>query len=106
MSEEAQANIYPDGSQDFESTPMMDETVPPPVTMDQDEIPFDTMGDTDTDETMQQLVKGIDPAIYLLIATVLVAALLFYMHSKSKKSSRDDFFAELDGDKVSVEGVQ
>ena len=89
MSEEA--TINPDGTQSMpQQPPIMDDTT-------NEEIPF-TMGD----ETMQQIVaNGIDPAIYLLIAAVLVAAVIIYINYKNKnKSKGDDFFTALDGDKV------
>lgn len=88
MSEEA--TINPDGTQ---SMPQ------PPPTADDEEIPF-TMGE----ETMQQIVsKGIDPAIYLLIAAVLVAAVMIYINYKNKnKNNGDDFFTALDGDKFNL----
>ena len=78
MAEEA--TINPDGTQDM------------PPTMD-DEIPLLD------EETMEEVVKGIDPAIYLLIAAVVVLVGMIYF-SMTKKKGDDDFFDELDGDKV------
>ena len=84
MAEEA--TINPDGTQ--EMPPMMDNN-------GEQEIPFE--------ETMQEMLvaKGIDPAIYLMIAAFLVAAIIVYRnYTNRNKASGDDFFAALDGDKV------
>ena len=51
-------------------------------------------------DTMEEVAKGIDPAIYLLIVAFIVAAVLIYLNLRKKNNGGDDFFAELDGDKV------
>jgi hypothetical protein len=87
MSEEAK--IYPDGSQEMPNTggeiPM-------------DEIPSDD-GSTET------ILKSVDPAIYLIVAFVLVIIVLIYYNLRQKKDSTDSFFTELDGDKVKMKCV-
>ena len=94
MSEEA--TINPDGTQ--EMPPMNANT-----NYEQQEIP---PFEQPEEETMQDILaaKGIDPAIYRLIAAFLVAAFVIYRsYANRKKASGDDFFAALDGDKVRYE---
>jgi len=84
MAEEA--TINPDGTQEM---PPVD----PPMEAGADDIPvFDN-------DTIQEVAKGMDPAIFLLIAAVLVIGAMLFFSSRKKKDS-DDFFDDLDGDKV------
>jgi hypothetical protein len=85
-----EATINPDGTQDMN----MPTPAPVPVSSDGGDIPLMDK------ETMEEVAKGIDPAIYLLIVAFLVAAFLVYLNLRKKNNGGDDFFAELDGDKV------
>ena len=53
------------------------------------------------EELLEEVAKGIDPAIYLLIAVVIVAALYYLFFVRNREKEDDDFFSSLDGDKVS-----
>jgi hypothetical protein len=87
MAEEA--TINPDGTQDM---PPVEDPVPPPMESES-EIPIMD------EETMEEVVKGTDPAIYLIIVAVLVFGVMIYF-AMNKKKDDDGFFDELDGDKV------
>ena len=87
MAEEATINA--DGTQTF------DDFVPP----------VDDAGAGDEppmmdEETMDEIVNaGIDPAL-ILGAVVLLFALIYFFFLRKKKDQEDEFFADLDGDKV------
>ena len=82
MTEEATVN--PDGSTTFES----DET-------------FNTTAEEDTIFVEEEVVKGIDPAIYLGLV-LLALGLLWFFVLRSQNKEEDEFFAELDVEKVRV----
>jgi hypothetical protein len=45
--------------------------------------------------------SGIDPAVYLILAFVLIVAIYwFFFLRKKSEDEEDDFFASIDGDKV------
>lgn len=95
MSEEATINA--DGTQD------MNMPTPAPVPVSDTEngpSPFNQEIPVMDKDTMEEVAKGIDPAIYLLIVAFIVAAVLIYLNLRKKNNGGDDFFAELDGDKV------
>ena len=95
MSEEATINA--DGTQD------MNMPTPAPVPVPDTEngpSPFNQEIPVMDKDTMEEVAKGIDPAIYLLIVAFIVAAVLIYLNLRKKNNGGDDFFAELDGDKV------
>jgi hypothetical protein len=93
MAEEVK--IDPDGSTHFEGG---EESTMPPVeeTINETEGVFD-------EETVEELVKGTDPAIYLLLALVIIGLFYFLYSRRSKEESEDDFFANLDGEKVCIQ---
>lgn len=93
MAEEVK--IDPDGSTHFEGG---EESTMPPVeeTINETEGVFD-------EETVEKLVKGTDPAIYLLLALVIIGLFYFLYSRRSKEESEDDFFANLDGEKVCIQ---
>jgi hypothetical protein len=93
MAEEVK--IDPDGSTHFEGG---EESTMPPVeeTINETEGVFD-------EETVEELVKGTDPAIYLLLALVIIGVFYFLYSRRSKEESEDDFFANLDGEKVCIQ---
>jgi hypothetical protein len=86
MSEEA--TINPDGSQTFEGTvpPVDDPVADEPPLMDE--------------ETIEELAKGIDPALILGALVLLFAVLYYFFVVRNKKQDQDEFFSDLDGDKV------
>jgi hypothetical protein len=95
MAEET-VTVNSDGSTTFDGETGYDggggeESTMPPV-----------MDDAQGEPMMEDVVKGIDPAIYLLLAVVLLAALYFVYARKSRSDDGDDFFSNLDGEKVSV----
>jgi hypothetical protein len=90
-----EVKIDPDGSSHFEGG---EESTMPPVeeTTDGNEGVFD-------EETVEELVKGTDPAIYLLLAVILIGLFYFLYLRRSKEESEDDFFSNLDGEKVCIQ---
>ena len=84
-----EATINPDGSQTFETPPAPEETEPL----------FNetaTGGDEEAFEAVE--ATGVDPAIYVLVGLVFLVAIYFFF--LRKKRSTDDFFYNLDGEKV------
>lgn len=79
MAEEA--TINPDGTQDFPS-----------------EAPMDG-GEVPVMEDPAEVVKGTDPAIFLILLVIIVLVVVFMTR---KKKSEDDFFNELDGEKFNL----
>ena len=55
------------------------------------------------EEAAEEVIKGTDPAIFLLLGFALIAAIWFVSWYKKKKEEEesDSFFTELDGEKVS-----
>lgn len=87
MAEEA--TINPDGTQDM--PPVED----PTADAGGEEIPII---DEETQEKIEEVIKGVDPAIYLIVVAVIVLGTMFYLATRKKDG--DDFFDDLDGDKV------
>lgn len=54
--------------------------------------------------TVDDMVKGIDPALYLAVIVTLFAILFIYLQLRKKRNnaSVDDFFSNLDGDKFNL----
>jgi len=44
------------------------------------------------EETMEEVVAGVDPAIYLLVAFV-VCSLLYFLYTRKSRSDEDDYFS-------------
>lgn len=65
-------------------------------------MPDDAEAEGEPMMMMEEVVKGIDPAIYLLLAVVLMAVAYFVYTRKFRSENDDDFFTNLDGEKVSV----
>ena len=55
------------------------------------------------EETIEELVKGTDPAIYLLVSVILIGLFYFLYWRRSKEENEDDFFNNLDGEKVCIQ---
>jgi len=98
MSTTEEATINPDGSATFQDP---DSTATKPDA-DDGSLPDDMP--TMHDESAEEIVKGIDPAIYLALAVVAFAIIFVVMRMRRKKASADvdDFFSNLDGEKVSI----
>lgn len=79
--------MNPDGSTTFEGS--QDSTVPP-----MDEETAEGFGE----KVAENLIYGVDPAIILLAVAVVVGLLVFLWTRRSKDD--DDFFSNLDGEKV------
>lgn len=94
MAEET-VNINPDGSTTFEGSGATggggEESTMPPVADEQPGI---------DEETMEEVIKGTDPAIYLLLAVVLIGFLYFLYTRKARADGEDEFFATLEDEKV------
>ena len=63
----------------------------------------DDFAEEAAEEAAEEVIKGTDPAIFLLLGFALIAALWFVSWYKKKKEEEesDSFFTELDGEKVS-----
>ena len=84
MAEET-VNVNPDGSTTFEGAG--DESTMPPVE------------DAGADGAFEKAVAGTDPLFYLaLVACAL--GVLFFIYYRRSKEDEDDFFTNLDGEKV------
>ena len=55
------------------------------------------------EEAAEELVKGTDPAIFLFLGFVAIAALwvFFWYKKKKEEEDSDSFFTQMDGEKVS-----
>lgn len=82
-------NVNPDGSTTFEGG---EESTMPPV---------EDAGSEGFEETIEEVVKGTDPAIYLLLGVIVLGILYLIYLRKSREESDNDFFSSLDGEKVS-----
>ena len=51
------------------------------------------------EETIEEVIEGVDPALYLL-AGFVVAAILYFLYHRRNRSSQDDYFSSYE--KVSV----
>lgn len=76
---EQTVNVNPDGSTSFEDGS------------------GDTEGDYSSennfeDETVNEAVKGIDPAIYLLVAIIL-GAFIYFLYTRKSRSDDDEYFS-------------
>jgi hypothetical protein len=91
---EQTVNVNPDGTTTFEGSDGSgaagggEESTMPPI-----------VAEPGIDE---QIVKGTDPAIYLLLAAVLIGFLYYLYTRKAKADAEDEFFANLEDEKVSV----
>lgn len=99
MAEEATVN--PDGSSTFETPPGGAQDVPPPGG---DGGGFEDSGFEGAEETLKAAVEeGVDPAVYFLIGIALLGLLYyFFLRPKKDEDESDDFFSQLDGEKVST----
>jgi len=57
-----------------------------------------------TNETVEEIVKGTDPALYLALAVVAIFAIFIFLQLRKKRKNAevDDFFSNLDGDKFNL----
>lgn len=84
--------MNPDGSTTFEANQPFNGT----------EEGFAGSGEEVPPETMEEVVtKGADATIYIVIGILLIAVLYMVYRYQKKKDGDDDFFSELDGEKVS-----
>lgn len=57
----------------------------------------------DTEEVIKAAKPAVDPAVYFLLAVIIIAAAYYYfIYRKKTTVNEDEFFSNLDGDKVSV----
>jgi len=87
MNETQEATINPDGSTTFSGSSSTDEEF------------------INTEENLAQSPAKIDPALYLLIAAIVVALISFVIYRKRKKESEvydNEFFMQLDGGKFDL----
>ena len=103
-----EATINPDGSATFDEEP--------PIAADDagagsaggaggestfEDEPPPTMDEETMNEKIEEVAQGIDPAIYLLVAVLILGALYYFFVYRKRSKNSDSFFAELDFDKVS-----
>lgn len=83
--------MNPDGSTTFESSSDIPTAVPA------DEIPLGG----DEEEVLKAAAEssGVDPALYVLMGVVALV-ILYFLAFRKKAQSNDEFFSNLDGDKV------
>lgn len=94
MSTAEEATVNPDGSTTFDSPPGGGEGF--------DQETFDTP--PLDEDTMEEVAKGVDPAIYLIIAVVVfIVVYIFFVKKKKEEEDADGFFSNLDGDKVRLQ---
>ncbi len=93
MSTTEEATINPDGSTTFDSAAADDAGADAGTGADD-------MGDADATE---EVIIGTDPALYLALVVVTFAVIFIFIQIRKKRSTADvdDFFSNLDGDKVS-----
>jgi len=80
---EQTVNVDPDGSTTFEGAEGAEDA----------SDGFE--GETFDEETMEEVVTGVDPAIYLLLAFV-VGAILYFLYLRRSRSNEDDYFSSYD----------
>lgn len=85
MAEET-VNVNPDGSTEFGGE---DSTMPP----------MEDAGANESFEEAAQAVAGTDPALALLLVAVALG-ILFFIYYRRSRGDEDDFFSNLDGEKV------
>jgi len=94
-----EATINPDGSTTFTDGAEGAEYGNDESTDESTDTGFDY-----TESNPEPVVKGIDPAIYLVVS-FLAAAIMFYFYhtrSKQKQSEEESFFFDMDGDKFNI----
>ncbi len=106
MSAAGEATINPDGSTTFDDASAngdfggsVGEDIP-----DMDGS-SDSIPDGSSEEpAVEDIVKGIDPALYLALIVTAFATLFIYLQLRKKRNnaSVDDFFSNLDGDKFNL----
>ncbi|KAL7541529.1 hypothetical protein ACHAXR_011002 [Thalassiosira sp. AJA248-18] len=98
MSTAEEATVNPDGSTTFDDAGGGADDIP-----NMDDAGAGAEGATD-EEAAEEIIKGIDPALYLALALIASVALFFFfqMRKKRKNADVDDFFSNLDGDKFNL----
>jgi hypothetical protein len=103
MSSPQEATVNPDGSTTYEDTTTAGSAGGSgPEDATNGGNGFEDAGGAE--ETFEELVvKGIDPAFYLIGATILVVILYyFFVMRKKSDDDEDDFFSNMDCEKVRV----
>lgn len=88
-----EATVNADGSTTFEEAPPATDEGTFNAT-EQEAPPFE-------EEILEEVVKGTDPAVYLLVGVALLVVVWFFFF-RSKKKEEDDFFSDLDGEKFNL----
>jgi len=96
------ASINPDGSTTFNNT--SEETAGTAGGAGAGETGGSGEDNTSSEETVEEIAKGVDPALYLALAILVVGVLFIYsqMQKRRKNADVDDFFSNLDGDKFNL----
>jgi hypothetical protein len=105
MSTAEEATINPDGSTTFESDSTMPPVADETAGADGAGPDFEDGGDETMGDAVKTAVKGgllNDPAIFLLIVVVLLGLGYFLYRRKVAADEDDEFFNNLDGEKVRV----
>lgn len=90
MAEET-VNVNPDGSTTFDGAAGDESTMPP-------------ADDAGAEGAFEQVTAaaGTDPMLYLLLVAIALG-ILFFIYYRRSKEDEDDFFTNLDGEKVRTE---
>lgn len=103
MSTAEEATVNPDGSTTFDDAGAGAGADSAGAGAGED-MPDMDAGEGGGEEAAEEIIKGVDPALYLAIAMVAFLALFVFLRQRKKRKNAevDDFFSNLDGDKFNL----
>lgn len=91
MSKAGEATVNPDGSTTFNTT------------MGEDDAFTNSTTNSTSDAFGTAPIKQTDPAVFLLVLVLVIGVLWYFLYYRKRQlENQDDFFSNLDGEKVSV----